>query len=174
MQRYHARQEDFFSGLLAAAGVVAAPHINARCNRDYERYGAFLKAHPEISAIAFEFATGARSPARRNWHVSKLCAIPSIIGRDIHLVIRGGFSAVKRLSSVYQHLIVLDTDPMLKTIKRQRKLVSENSKYRRSFSLVGQDLDELLQHNIDKRRKMFETTFSRGSESARRGARSVA
>lgn len=49
---------------LAAAGVPAALHLNARTERDYQRWEAFVRERPEVRAVAFEFGTGAGVPSR--------------------------------------------------------------------------------------------------------------
>src|SRR5262249_9775047 len=57
---------------LASLGIPTALHINARTDHDWERWVQFLRAHPEIHAIAFEFRTGAASPKRARWYVGRL------------------------------------------------------------------------------------------------------
>jgi hypothetical protein len=40
-------------------GLPAALHVNARTERDWERWTEYIAARPELTHIAFEFATGA-------------------------------------------------------------------------------------------------------------------
>ena len=49
-------------------GMPCAIHINARTDKDFDRWAVFLGEHAEITHIAYEFGTGAGSPSRISWH----------------------------------------------------------------------------------------------------------
>src|SRR6185295_10010184 len=60
---------------LATRRIPAALHLNARTDQDWRRWREFLAAHPEINAVAFEFATGTAAKARAAWHLHHLLAV---------------------------------------------------------------------------------------------------
>jgi hypothetical protein len=60
-------------------GLACALHLNARTDRDWERWTEFLNAHPEIGHVAFEFATGAGARSRIKWHVAQLCGLTGAV-----------------------------------------------------------------------------------------------
>ncbi|MGH7268007.1 MAG: hypothetical protein ACREMB_24585 [Candidatus Rokuibacteriota bacterium] len=49
-------------------GLPAALHINARTDQDWERWRAYVAVRPEVTHIAFEFATGAGRAERIKWY----------------------------------------------------------------------------------------------------------
>jgi hypothetical protein len=53
-------------------GLPTALHVNARTDRDWERWRDYIAARPEVTHIAFEFATGAGWASRTAWHSEHL------------------------------------------------------------------------------------------------------
>lgn len=140
---------------ITAAGLRAALHVNARTDQDYRRFAEFLRQQPAVQVICFEFGTGGRRPTRRQWYVDWLCQLPELAGRDLSIIVRGGLPAVKQLSKYFRHLTFIDTMPIRKTMRRRRK-AHESNRYRRTFTLRGQPLDDLLEKNIADRKKWVE------------------
>jgi hypothetical protein len=61
-------------------GMPAALHVNARTERDWERWREFIVARPEITDLAFEFATGAGWAGRLDWHAEQLSHLAAAAG----------------------------------------------------------------------------------------------
>lgn len=134
---------------LQAAGNAVALHVNARTDRDYERWGAFLREHREIDWIAFEFATGAAIVERGNWHARQLAALPGMARRSLNIVIRGGRQHLATLRRSYRHVTFVSADPFMKTMKRRRlRLVGSKGHWMSTMTFLDQPLDDLLAHNI--------------------------
>jgi len=134
---------------LNAAGIPTALHVNARTDRDWKRWARFISDRPEITAIAFEFATGPKYPERGTWHVDHLCRLREDVGRDLQLVIRGArYAGVLR--RCYHQVTLIDTSLYVKTMRRQ-KLVSEGhiQRWERTFTLTDEPLDQVMQRNLD-------------------------
>jgi len=142
---------------LAECGCPTALHVNARTDRDWERWKEFLQAHREIAAVAFEFKTGGASVERGRWHARKLAQLAMNLDRPMQLVVRGGLAYLPELREAFSKTVFVTADPFLKATKR-RKLVwtlGAKPKWVRVLTLDGQPLDELLQHNVDTYRAMM-------------------
>lgn len=134
---------------LQAAGNAVALHVNARTERDYERWGAFLREHREIDWIAFEFATGAAAVERGVWHVRQLTALLDKARRPLGIVIRGGRQHLARLRRSYRNVTFVSADPFMKTIKRRRlRMIGVRDRWIPTMTFLEQPLDDLLADNI--------------------------
>lgn len=134
----------------AAAGVPAALHLNARTDRDWDRWAEFLIAHEEIDTVAFEFATGGARRQRAEWYVEKLSMVAAAVPHGLRLVARGGLPYVARLRPCFEQVVYLDTSAFVRTCKR--KLAFERPDGRLGWdgamTLLGQPLDDLLARNV--------------------------
>ena len=131
---------------LAAAGITTALHVNARTDHDYRRWGEFLRCHPEIQAVSFEFDTP--SPNRAIWHADRLIELAAGVPQALRIVVRGGRRLVPRLGRAFDSLTYIATDPYMRTTKRRRLqwVPGKKAQWQR-FPRKG--LDRLLQHNVD-------------------------
>lgn len=135
---------------LQNAGVASALHINARNPQDYVRWSDFVQACPEVRAIAFEFATGAASPRRGEWHVRHLCGLADAAGRSLTLVVRGGKRYLRVLREHFAHVVLIDTEAYMRTVKRRRGFVTSGGRLRWAPAPTprGASLDTLFTENI--------------------------
>ena len=118
MKRIAITQEEF-----ARERVTAALHVNARTDRDWDRWKQYIADRPEITHIAFEFATGAGWATRSAWHTQKLTELARAIPRPLHLVIRGGSRVLPALADAFDECTFLETNVFMKTQHRQRAFV---------------------------------------------------
>jgi hypothetical protein len=139
---------------LARRGVPTALHLNARTEKDYERWRDFLRDHPEITALAFEFKTGPGSPKRGAWHAMRLAEVAEKVPRPLTLVVRGGRRHLQALSNFYSAIAYLATDPYMRTIRR-RQLDWTPGKRIRWTRVSNISLDTLLQHNVGEFTRMI-------------------
>ena len=132
------------------ANIPTAVHLNARTDRDWQRWRQFLDAHPEIKMVAFEFATGAGGKRRRDWYVRQLLRLGEESISGLSLVIRGGVDSLSRLSSAFDQVSLLSMTPYIKTLKRrQLRCVFEKRLLDRRFPTPkGQPLDALFESNV--------------------------
>jgi hypothetical protein len=114
MKRIALVHEEFLS-----EGLPAALHVNARTDRDWCRWCDYIAARPEVTHIAFEFATGAGWAGRVDWHVNHLIQLAAEVDRPLHLVVRGGGNMLATLNKAFSGITFLETSAFLKTIKRQ-------------------------------------------------------
>lgn len=134
---------------LHVGGNAVALHVNARTDRDYERWGAFLREHREIQWIAFEFATGASVIERGDWHATHLKRLNDKARRPLNLVVRGGRQHLNSLRASFQDVSFVTTDPFMKTMKRRRlRLIGGKARWTPTMTFLGQPLDDLLADNI--------------------------
>jgi hypothetical protein len=138
-------------------GIACALHINARTDRDYERWAEFLRAHPEISLVAFEFGTGAGSPNRISWHIDQLAELARKTPQPLQLIIRGASSRLEALRQSFAGVTFIDTTSTMKTNKRHR-LTLENGVLRsvQNRTERGAKLDDLLAANMATMRAYIE------------------
>lgn len=115
-------------------GLPAALHVNARSERDWERWREYLVQRPEVTHIAFEFATGAGRTRRIGWHTDQLIELCGSVGRPLHLILRGGADVLPKLIKTFSDITVLETSTFVKTVKRQRAQMTVDGKIRWSRS----------------------------------------
>lgn len=152
MKRIALAWEEFQS-----AGMPAALHVNARCERDSERWAEFAAQRPEVTTIAFEFGTGAGRGERRQLHTQRLVQIAEHVGRPLQLLVRGAPEQVPVLRAGFQSVSILDTTAFMKTMHRQRAVESEGTlAWQGDPTPKGEPLDELLLHNIGAIRKALD------------------
>jgi hypothetical protein len=133
------------------AGIPCALHVNGRTPRDYERWGEFIEAHPEVDTLAFEFTTGTASSIRGLFHRDRLVELARRIDRPLRLIVRGGRRHMQYLIPAFQNVTVLDPEPYVKAKFRRRARPSMGADVDWIFSPteLGAPLDEMLRHNID-------------------------
>jgi hypothetical protein len=144
MKRIAIAHEEF-----AREGIVAALHVNARTDKDWDRWKRYIAERPEISHIACEFATGAGWATRAAWHTDKLIDLAKSVGRPLHLVMRGGSRILSTLAAAFDECTFLETNVFMKTQHRQRAVVlpSGKVKWHRSPTEESQPIDSLLNDN---------------------------
>lgn len=135
---------------MAQAGLPTALHVNARTERDYERWSEVIAARKEIQCLAIEFATGAGRGSRIDWHISCLQTLAMSAGRPLRLVMRGGNRGMEKLRQSFDAVTMIDTDAFAKTRCRKRAAFTKSGKlvWESYPTAKGEPLDELLQHNV--------------------------
>jgi hypothetical protein len=148
---YNIKRIALLSYEFLAAGVPTAMHINACTDADYDRYVEFLAARPEFEAISFDFITGPGYPSRMWWHTRKLIELRNRLQRQIQLVLRGGTRAITALAGVYSDIVVIDSDPLLKALHRQRMVFGNEGAIKsiRNPLPKGVPVDELFAQNVE-------------------------
>lgn len=158
----------------ASTGLPTALHVNARTDRDYERWAAFIAERSEISHLSFEFGTGAGWPDRIDWHTKHLRTLATAVGRPLTLIVRGGVSRLVALRQSFNHVVLIDTTSFPKTVHRQRAHFDSAGRIRwhSAWTPVGAPLDELLEFNVGQMRSWihgasdFNVQFSSSSLAA--------
>ncbi|MFC3101069.1 hypothetical protein [Altererythrobacter lauratis] len=132
------------------AGLPTALHVNARTERDYERWAEQIAERPEIQYLAFEFATGAGRGERLNWHVKQLNALAARVPQALGLIVRGGARALEPLRGFFAAVTVIDTDAFTKSRCRQEAQFRPDGTlvWRKHPTPRGAPIDALLQQNV--------------------------
>jgi hypothetical protein len=132
---------------MVCEGLPTALHVNARTDRDWERWTTFITERPEVTALAFEFATGSKFGERGQWHVDQLCHLAGRVGRDLHLVIRGK-RHLAQLQCAFARVTVIDTNVYMKTMGRRHLENNDGvARWSRTWSLKRQPLDDIMERN---------------------------
>ena len=143
-------------------GLQAALHLNARTERDWDRWAEYVQSRDEVTHVAFEFTTGAGRAARVGWHVNRLVQFAADAGRPLHLVLRGAsIRVLRRLVAAFSEVTALDTNSFIKTIRRRRAWLTSDGlvQWRKFPTRPGQPLDELLAYNWVIVRRGYDRAF---------------
>lgn len=143
---------------MVSTGLPAALHVNARTERDYLNWHAMIADREEVTALAFEFATGCGRPERIDWHVDHLCQLASDLGRPLTLVIRGGARKLPILMQHFPRVTLLETESFSKTHRRRQARILDGSKLKWVLypTPKGAPLDVLFAHNAATVRQFHE------------------
>jgi len=130
-------------------GVACALHVNGRAQRDFERWSEYVGAHPEVTHLAYEFTTGAKSPSRMRQHTQWLIQIAKTSGRRLGLVLRGGIQVVDQLAPHFDVTFV-DTSPFEKAHHRYVAYVDGQGQRRwfKRHTPLGEPIDKLFDENV--------------------------
>jgi hypothetical protein len=130
-------------------GMPAALHVNARTERDWERWRDFITGRPEITHIAFEFATGAGWEGRLEWYAIQLVRLAESVHRPLHLVVRGGTLILKRLVDAFTTVTCLESSTFIKTMRRKVAVTTSKGGLRWQHAPTEKTelLDNLLAEN---------------------------
>ena len=145
-------------------GMPAALHVNARTERDWERWTEYILRRSEITHVAFEFATGAGWAGRIEWHADQLARLAEGVGRPLHLVVRAANrNVLPALISAFAHTTVLDTTSFIKAVHRQRAVETAPGKidWETSPTAPNTPVDDLLEHNWSLVRRGYDTVFDK-------------
>lgn len=132
------------------AALPTALHVNARTERDYERWAELIAERPEIQCVAFEFATGTGRGERLDWHVAQLSALAARVPQPLGLVVRGGMRTLEPLRAAFTAVTMIDTDAFTKTRCRQEAQFRPDGKlvWHKHPTPRGAPIDTLLQQNV--------------------------
>jgi hypothetical protein len=144
MKRIAIVHEEFLS-----EGMPAALHLNARTDKDWDRWRGHIAAREEITHVAFEFATGAGWKGRIDWQADQLMRFARAIERPLHLIVRGGNTVLPDLEKAFANVTLLDTTVFMKTSYRQKALLDTSGviTWDKSPTQSQESLDELLATN---------------------------
>lgn len=145
-------------------GVRAALHVNARTERDWERWTEYILARSEVTHVAFEFKTGAGWAGRVGWQATQLANLARGVGRPLHLVLRGvGTDILTNLVAAFDKTTVLETMSFMKSVNRQRGTPAADGslKWETSPTAPKEPVDELLMHNWALVRHSYDHVFSK-------------
>ena len=143
-------------------GLPAALHLNARTQKDWERLQEFVAARPEITHVAFEFATGAGWAQRAPWYADKLARLAAGVGHPLHLILRGGGRLLPVLARAFADITLVETSVFMKTQSRQRAFRSAPGvlSWRSSPTQKGEFVDALLRENWAVVTATYETVLN--------------
>jgi len=149
---------------LIRSDIPTSLHVNARTDRDWDRWTEFVAERDEIRSIAYEFATGPACLERGKWHTKKLIKLANEVGRDLQIILRGGYYFLRPISEAFAEVVFIDTSSYMKTMKRRRLdwTPGEKKHWRSAITAKGEPLDGLLQKNADTFRAMLSLQIQKG------------
>lgn len=149
-------------------GVPAALHVNARTPTDWTRWTEFVCSRPEVTHLAYEFATGSGWGDRSVWHAERLAQLALTTRRPLHLVVRGGTEIMPLLRSAFSSITLLETSAFMKTMKRQRAFIVSGGTltWDPAPTAADEQLDKLLAGNVHTVVDFFCETIFRGTTTA--------
>ncbi|HJP67485.1 MAG TPA: hypothetical protein VJ846_01190 [Sphingomicrobium sp.] len=137
-------------------GQAAALHVNGRTRHDFVRWGEYIAAHPEVTHLAYEFTTGAKSPARMFQHAQWLTELAKASDRRLGLVLRGGTQVLASLSTHYQ-ISFIDSSPFEKAMHRAIATLGADGQrgWLKRLTTNGEPIDALLAENVRVSERWF-------------------
>jgi len=131
-------------------GLPCALHVNGRTPRDFERWIEFVKCHPEIQCLSYEFGTGSGQAGRFEQHADWVMSIAKSVGRELGLIFRGRNELIRPFEKVFKSVTFIDTTSFMKSVKRQRFVPVGNHRFewRSSPTPLREPIDELLSINV--------------------------
>lgn len=148
------------------AGLPAALHVNARTERDWERWTEYIHRRTEISHVAFEFATGAGRTERTEWHATRLAELAQAVDRSLHLIVRAANGNIlPKLVSTFAKTTVLDTTSFLKAVHRQSAIEKDTGMihWKPSPTVKDAPIDDLLTHNWTVVSRSYDPVFGKAA-----------
>jgi hypothetical protein len=141
-----------------AEGLPCALHVNGRTETDFRRWGAYVRARPEVTHLAYEFTTGTARARRRDFHLDGLLEIAAAAQRPLQLILRGGLEMLPRLRTAFHTVTLLETLTFMKTMKRQRIELREDgrARWRSAPTPRGAPVDALFAINRAGVRRLIE------------------
>jgi hypothetical protein len=135
---------------LTSRGLPTSLHLNARTDRDWERWTDFISERDEVTSVTVEFATGLARKERGRWHVEKLLELAAQVPRALQLVLRGGVKHWGELAGSFGAISLLDSTSFMKTMHRRRLQwePEQSARWKAVTTAVQEPLDDLLQHNV--------------------------
>lgn len=136
---------------MVEAGLPTALHLNGRTDHDFLRWAEFARRQPNLRAVAFEFLTGAEPLEDGQRYVNRLKQFAQHSGRDdLLLAVRGGVQWLPQLRHYFGQILVIDSGPYFKTVKRQRLVVNGEGKvgYQSHGTSTTAETHALLLHNV--------------------------
>jgi hypothetical protein len=133
---------------LSAAGLPMVLYLHAITDADWDYLADFLREHTEISCVAEEFGTGARSCRGFGevW-ITKIAELQQRIGRRFHLLAVAGRQFVPELVHHLTDWTIVDGNAYTYTSHRKRCHVV-GTRLGRSQEPDDTDLSKLLIHNV--------------------------
>lgn len=143
------------------AGLPASLHLNARADRDWERWVEFVSLRDEIVSVTVEWDTGARIRERGDWLFRKLQILATSIRRPLHLIMKGGDNYLPALSELFASITFIDSTSFMKTIQRYQldNRASAKRSWRKVRTAAKEPLDDLFQFNVDNSRDVLQRTL---------------
>lgn len=131
-------------------GLPTALHVNARTETDVKRWTDYIGNRPEITHVAYEFATGTGWARRQEVHADWLAGMARAVGRPLYLIIRGGVDVLPVLASAFTQVSIVETSIFMKTMKRRRAVIDTTGalKWEAALTQSGTPIDALLAENF--------------------------
>jgi hypothetical protein len=141
----------------SAQGIPSVPYLQAVTPRDWEVWGEFLEARPEVSIVAKEFETGLANPREGLKALYALARLQDKLKRPLHLLARGGAQYRKEFSHLFESWTLVDSNPFIKAVKRKKARM--DSRRVDWDNAPDHRVDALLAHNIGVWRRWISTPY---------------
>jgi hypothetical protein len=146
---YNRRRHLLCLNELHLAGLATIPHLDAMMPGDWQFWQRFLHANALIRVVAIEFQTGNKNPTEGRKAIDQLVNLQTAVGRHLHLVLVGGAQFVEYVAPRFERFTVIDSNPFVNTMFRNRfDLAAGKKPWRQVLTVPGQLLDDALTENI--------------------------
>lgn len=148
---------------MTEGGLCTALHLNARTDRDFERWATFVRNRPEVKAVAFEFLTGSAPKDSAEMYAERLSRFAEMCGRRLPLVMRGYASLKPKLEGAFSQIILLDSSPYMRATKRRKAHLKPEGGIGYTYTPTAstKETRRLLLHNVEVCRAHAMAPFGR-------------
>lgn len=133
---------------ISDAGIPTVLHLQASTRHDWARWVSVLRDQPHLRHVALEFQTGPEHREIGDRYFSGLVNLQSELGRSLHPIVLAGACRVRELAIKFRSFSVVDSTPFIKTHKRKELSHAENGGWRSRWTIEGESLSPLLEHNV--------------------------
>jgi hypothetical protein len=146
---FNRKRQLFCLAAFSAAGVSPIPHLNANTPGDWELWRRYLLLNDTVRLVAAEFQTGNKKRDQGLKVIERIKWLEQQVGRRLHPVAIGASQFATDLGANFRHFTVIDSEPFIKSIKRQRfEMGASKPIWSTSYLLPHIGIEDLLDHNL--------------------------
>ncbi len=146
---YNRRRQILCIESMVESGLNVAPHLSAVTPGDWDFWRGYLSENETVLRVAKEFQTGNKNRTQGRLSIESLADLQQALGRKLHPIVIGGAQFVEYVAARFETFTLIDSVPFAKTTRRRLfDPAAGKSPWRETWSLIGQGIDHILDHNV--------------------------
>lgn len=148
---YNRRRQLLCIESMVESGLNVAPHLSAVTPGDWAFWRSYLSDNATVLYVAKEFQTGNKNRRQGHLSIESLSDLQQDIGRKLHPIVIGGAQFVEYIAARFATFTLIDSAPFAKATRRRLfDPAAGKSPWRETWSLIGQGIDHILDHNVHR------------------------
>jgi len=147
---YNNRRAQITAECMSQQGLSVIPHVNASMPRDWQAWTDLFRQQPQINMFSKEFQTGLSDPDLAERAINELASLQDKVGRELHPILFGAAPFIPQVRSLFREFTIVDSRPFMSTVMRRKFVLRDDGtrSWVRNLTERGEDLDDLLAHNV--------------------------